>query len=66
MAVNNINGETEIQIFLVKTIENIFGGNPNDFRSEPLINPLYYGFMSIETWSSLWNWIFSSLNKVFT
>lgn len=45
---------------------NSFGGNLDDFRSEPLINPLYYGFMSIETWSSLWNWIFSTLNKVFS
>ena len=35
------------------------------FRSEPFINPLYYGFLSNEIWASLWSWIFSKLDKVF-
>ena len=44
---------------------NNFYINLNDFRSEPFINPLYHGFMSMEIWSSLWSWILSLINKVF-
>ena len=43
---------------------NNFYINLNDFRSEPFINPLYHGFMSMEIWSSLWSWILSLINKV--